>query len=80
MNKTFERKIWEIITGKYLMKSIENQLYLKKRIYCSSWKKEISIGNHMNNYMKLLADLTNVDEVIKDEKNALILLSSHSDE
>jgi len=29
----------------------------------------------MNNYTKLLANLSNVDEVIKDEDKALILLS-----
>ena len=34
----------------------------------------------MNNYMKLLIYLTNVDEVIKDEDKTLILLSSLLDE
>jgi len=34
----------------------------------------------MNNYMKLLADLANMDGVIKDEDKALILLSSLPDE
>jgi len=43
-------------------------------------KKEISVGEQMNNYMKLLADLANVDEMIKDEDKALILLNSLPDE
>ena len=43
-------------------------------------KKGISIGEHMNNYTKLLADLANVDELIKDEDKALILLNSLTDE
>ena len=30
----------------------------------------------MNNYTKFLTDLTNMDEVIKDEDKGLILLSS----
>ena len=34
----------------------------------------------MNNYMKLLVDLDNVDVVIEEEDKALILLSSLSDE
>ena len=34
----------------------------------------------MNNYTKFLADLTNVDEMIKDEDRVLILLSSLPDE
>ena len=34
----------------------------------------------MNNYTKLLADIANVDEVMKDEDKALILLSSLLDD
>ena len=62
------------------MKSIENQLHLKRKLYCFQLKKRIFIGDHMNNYTKLLADLTNMDEVIKGEDKALIFLSSLSDE
>ena len=76
MNKTFTRKIWENLESKYPTKSIENWLHLKRRLYCFQLKKEISISNLMNNYTRLLADLTNVVEVIKDEDKALILLRS----
>ena len=62
------------------MKSIENQLHLKRRLYYLMLKKEIYIGEHINNYMKVLADLVNVDEVLKDEDKTLILLSSLPDE
>ena len=34
----------------------------------------------MNNYTKFLTDLANVDEMIKDEDKALILLNSLPDE
>ena len=34
----------------------------------------------MNNHTKLLADLANMDDVIKDEDNTFILLSSLSDD
>jgi len=50
-------------------------LHLKRRFYRFQLKKEIS-----NNYTKLLAYLTNVNEVIKDEDKALILLSSFPNE
>jgi len=63
-----------------LIKSIKNRLYLIMRLYRFQLKNEISIGEHMNNYTKLLADLANVNEVIKDEDKALILLSSLPDE
>jgi len=43
-------------------------------------EKGIFIGEHMNNYTKLLIDLADVDEVIKDEDKTLILLSSLPDD
>jgi len=55
-------------------------LHLKRRIYRFQLKNEISIGEHMNNYTKFLADIANVDEIIKDKDKELILLSSLPDE
>ena len=46
------------------------------RLYRFQLKKKISISEHINNYTKLLAYLTNVNEVMKDEEKTLILLSS----
>ena len=43
-------------------------------------KRGLSIGEHMNNYTKLLADLVNVDVEIKKEDKAVILLNSLLDE
>ena len=60
--------------------SIENHVHLKMRRYCFQLKKGISIGEHMNKYTKLLADLANINVVIEDEDKALILLSSLPDE
>ena len=57
-----------------------NRLNLKRRLYHFQLNKKISIDDHMNNDTKLLVDLTNVDEVIKDKDKVLILLSSLSDE
>lgn len=76
MNETSAKKIWEILESKYLTKNIENRLHLKMRLYRFQLKKGTSISDHMNAYMKLLPDLVYVDKVIKDEGNALILLSS----
>ena len=80
MNETFTRKIWEIFESKYLTKSIKNRLHLKRKLYRFPLKKEISIVEHMNNYMRLLVDLPYMDDVIKNEDKALILFSSLPDE
>ena len=58
--ETFAIKMWEILEKKYLMKSVESQLLLKKRLYLFQLKKELSIAEHMNNYTNLLTNLINV--------------------
>ena len=78
--KTTAKKIRQILESKYLMKSIENRLHLKKMLYHFKLKNRISIGVHTNNYMKLITGLAHVNEIIKDEDKALILLSSLPDE
>ena len=60
------------LESKYLTKSNENCLDLKRRFYRFQFKKGNSIGEHMNNYTKFLAYLANMDELIKDEDKALI--------
>ena len=80
MNETSAKKIWEVLEGKYLTKSVENRLHLKRRLYRFQLKKGTSISDHMNHYTKLLADLANVDVIVEDEDKALLLLSSLPDE
>jgi len=70
MNETSAKKIWETFASKYLTNSIENRLYLKKRLYHFQLKRGVSISDHTNIYTKLLADLANIDVVI-DEKTKL---------
>ena len=77
MNETSAKSIWEILTSKYLRKSVENRLYLKRRLYRFQLKGRISISYQINNYTKHLRDLENLNLVIEDEE---ILLSSLPDE
>jgi len=80
MTETSSKKIWEILESKYMNKSIENHLHLKWAIYHFHLKKGISISEYMNNYIKLLTNLANVDVVIEDENKALTLLCSLPEE
>jgi len=70
MNETFVKSIWDILASKYLTKSIENRLHLKRRLYYFQLKGRIFISDHINNYTKLLADLTNLNVVIENEDKA----------
>jgi len=78
--ETSATKIWEILEKKYLTKSIESRLHLKRRLYCFQLKRGLSIGEHMSYYTKLLADLINVDVEIEEEDKAVILRNSLPDE
>jgi len=49
-----------ILEKKYLTKSIESRLLLKKKLYRFQLKKVLYIAEHMNDYTKLLTDLVNV--------------------
>jgi len=79
MTEILAKKIWEILESKNLIKSIENRLHLKRRLYRFQLKRGISIGEHMNNHMNLLAYLANVNVVIEEDM-MLITLSFLSDE
>ena len=59
--ETSTMKMWEILEKKYLTKSIESQLLLKRILYHFQLTKGLSIDEHMNNYTKFLTDLVNVD-------------------
>lgn len=74
--ETSARRLWEILEGKYLTKSVESRLHLKKRLYHFQLVYETSISDHLNAYTKLLADLANVGLVIEEENKAPILLNS----
>jgi len=78
--ETSAMKMWEIFEKKYLTKSIESLLLLKRRLYHFLLKKRLSIAEHMNDYTKLLTDLVNVDVNSEEEDKALLLLSSLLDE
>ena len=80
LHKTFTRQLWQILGKKYLTKSIESRLQLKRRLYHCQMKRGLSTDEHMNNYSKLFTDLVNVDIKIDEEDKSVILLNSLPDE
>jgi len=80
LHETSVRQLWEILQKKYLTKSIESRLQLKRRLYRFQMKGGLSIDEHMNSYTKLLTDLVNVDVKINEEDKVVILLNSLPDE
>ena len=80
LHETSTRQPWEILEKRYLTKSVESRLQLKRRLYRFQMKRGISVDEHMNSYTKLLIDLVNVDVKIDEEDKVVILLISLPEE
>lgn len=78
MRETSAKMLWQKLEDKYMTKSIENRLHLKKKLYRFQFKGTKMI-QHLDAFNKLIADLLNLDEEIKDEDKALLLLNSLPD-
>ena len=76
MRETKANVLWQKLEDKYMTKSIENRLYLKRKLFRFQYKEGTSMLDHLNVFNKLIADLLNLDEEIKDEDKALVLLNS----
>jgi len=54
-----------------MKKSIENRLYLTKRIFHLKYKKGTFMNDHLNNFNKMIVDLKILNVEINDEDKAL---------
>ncbi|KAH9761919.1 Integrase catalytic domain-containing protein [Citrus sinensis] len=79
MRETSAKKLWETLEEKYMKKSLENRLYMKKKLYRFTYTHGMSMNDHANSFNKILADLLNLDERFEDEDKALLLLNSLPD-
>ena len=59
-----------------MKKSLANRLYLKQRLFSFKMQNRRSIEYQMDEFNKIIDDLANVDVKIKDEDQAVKLLSS----
>ncbi|KAH9698402.1 Integrase catalytic domain-containing protein [Citrus sinensis] len=80
MRETSAKKLWETLEEKYMEKSLENRLYMKKKFYRFTYTPGMSMNDHVNSFNKILADLLNLDEKFEDKDKALLLLNSLPDE
>ena len=80
MRETFASKLWKELENKFMKKSCENRLYLKKKLFRFQYQPGTTINEHIALFNKLVADLLNLEENVKDEDKALLLLASLPDE
>ncbi|KAL4291216.1 hypothetical protein GQ457_14G001800 [Hibiscus cannabinus] len=79
-NETSTSKLWKALEEKFLKKSTQNRLYMKKRLFRFDYQPGTSMNEHIIAFNELVADLLGMDEAFKDEDLALMLLTSLPDE
>ena len=79
MREMNAKELWKKLEDKYMTKSVENRLYLKKKLFHFQYHAGISMSQHLNDYNKILADLQNLEVDISSEDKALLLLNSLPD-
>ena len=67
MRETKASELWRKLEEKYLTKSIESRLYLKKKLFRFQLRECMSISEHFNSFNQILANLQNLDVEIQDE-------------
>ncbi|GKC41077.1 retrovirus-related pol polyprotein from transposon TNT 1-94, partial [Tanacetum coccineum] len=68
--------IWTMLTSLYMTKSLANRLYLMKKLYTYYMSPSTKLGDHIDEFNKLILDLANIDIEIEDEDQALMLVRS----
>ena len=68
--------LWAKLESLYTSKNLSNRLYLKKQLFGLHMKKVASIHDHLSVFHKLVSDLLCVNEILKEDDKALLLLNS----
>ena len=66
--------LWNKLEARYMTKSLTNRLYMKKKIYTLRMHEGTSIKDHIDEFNKVVLDLSNLDVKIDDEDQAVLLL------
>ncbi|GJV45128.1 hypothetical protein Tco_1429664 [Tanacetum coccineum] len=70
------KDIWDKLTNIYASKSLTHRLFLKMELYSLKLEEGSNLHDHINSFNQLVCQLANVDDAIKDEEQALLMLSS----
>ncbi|GKE54085.1 hypothetical protein Tco_1489241, partial [Tanacetum coccineum] len=67
--------VWSKLETLYMTKSLANKLYLKKKLYTFYMSGGRKISEHIDEFNKIVLDLTNIEVKFKGENLALLLLT-----
>ena len=68
--------LWKALEEKYSIKTLSNKLYQRKRLYIFKYSGEKSIGDHIDDFNRMISDVGAVGIKVEDVDQAMILLTS----
>ena len=75
-DETTAINLWEKLSLIYLKKSLANKLYLKKKLYTLKMEDSKDLRKHLDEFNRIVLDLSNIGVKIEDEDQGILLLSS----
>ena len=76
VKETSPKKLWDILESKYASMTLTNRLMIKMDLYSLKMEEGGNIIDHSNKFNELVSRLQNVEETIKEEEKALLILAS----
>nr|GEU94779.1 retrovirus-related Pol polyprotein from transposon TNT 1-94 [Tanacetum cinerariifolium] len=73
--ETTTAEVWSKLDTLYMIKSVANKLYLKKKLYTFYMPTGQKISKHIDEFNKIVLDLSNIEVKFKDKDLALLLLT-----
>lgn len=60
LNEDSVAKLWLKLKSFYMMKSLTNSLYLKQKLYTLWMREGMGISEHLNEFNKIICQLTSI--------------------
>lgn len=68
--------MWTELESFYMTKSLANGLHMKQKLYSFKIADEKNISEKIDDFIKIMDDLENIEVKLEEEDKALILLNS----
>jgi len=69
-------KAWMLLERLYLVKTLPNHVYLQLKVYNYRMQESKSLDENIDEFLKMISDLSNLQIQVPDEVQAILILSS----